>query len=45
MLPLPELTLSCSERSVSEDAEEFWADAFRCADRLHAVLKMIVTKL
>lgn len=44
-LALPELTLSCSEHSVSEDAEEFWAEVFRRADGLHAVFEMIVTKL
>lgn len=45
ILSLPELTLSCSEHGISEDAKEFWADVFRYADRLHAVFKMIVTKL
>ena len=45
MLTLPKLTLTCSEHSVSEDAEEFWAEVFRRADRLHAVFEMIITKL
>lgn len=36
--------LSCSEHSLSEAAEKFWAEVFRLAGTLHSVSEVIVTK-